>query len=78
MRHGSNTDLFSTHKPAPLYTEAEMKLSSSILVAASVLAPSSLAAYTNESEVPYYGLSPPVYPTRKLWPYTARKHLTRL
>ena len=22
--------------------------------------------YTNESEVPYYGLSPPVYPTRKL------------
>lgn len=22
--------------------------------------------YTNASELPYYGLSPPVYPTRKL------------
>jgi hypothetical protein len=24
------------------------------------------SGYTNVSEVPYYGLSPPVYPTRKL------------
>lgn len=24
------------------------------------------AGWTNESEVPYYGLSPPVYPSRKL------------
>ena len=25
------------------------------------------AGYTNESEVPYYGHSPPVYPTRESW-----------
>lgn len=35
---------------------------------AGVLALASIASglsYTNVSEVPYYGLSPPVYPTRK-------------
>lgn len=37
-------------------------------VAASLLALTDYAsglAYTNVSEVPYYGLSPPAYPTRK-------------
>lgn len=41
----------------------------SLAVLLSVAVEVSAISYTNVSEVPFYGLSPPVYPTRKsyLW-----------
>lgn len=42
-----------------------MKTTSFTAVVTALLLGSAEAAWTNVSEVPLYGLSPPVYPTRK-------------
>lgn len=42
-----------------------MKVILSAVAIVTLLAKLSRAGYTNFSEVPLYGLSPPVYPTRK-------------
>jgi beta-glucosidase len=50
-------------------SSAEMKSSSLIALSIALYADQSLSqGYTNESEVPLYGLSPPVYPTRTCRP----------
>lgn len=43
-----------------------MKTSFYIAAATALLVNHAKAGYTNVSEVPLYGLSPPVYPTRML------------
>lgn len=49
-----------------------MKASSYIAVAATLLYKGIFAADTNITEVPLYGLSPPVYPTR-MYPQAIQK-----
>lgn len=52
-----------------------MKTSSLIALSIALYADQSLSqGYTNESEVPLYGLSPPVYPTRRM-PTNSKKYI---
>jgi hypothetical protein len=42
-----------------------MKVFLSVAAVVALLSNQSFAGWTNVSEVPLYGLSPPIYPTRK-------------